>query len=333
MNSLASHRLVTFHRSLFVLAITSLFKQKQSFFFKGKKDVSIVGIIDRITDPQTIRTKKGRSVEKQDITLLQRDRSVIVSCWGEKCSVLKGISKESNSQSTIIHITDLTVTIFAGKIRCNTTFNSILTVNPVGFTLEMLLPENVQKIQQVRIQPSSFTTDGPPDIPSATSVQLTTLSGIQDHLAPLVTNHPVGGAVIALLKDIDLDRPFYIRCPKCKKALPAIDFDLHPEQSIFPDIGQCPCCKVDAELQYKIKTVFIDGTASLTVNLFGDVSATLLGYTANQLFLFDSTQRYEVRRKLFWKRFYIEFVLYSRDSRSLTVSVKSLSVAPTTLTL
>ena len=316
--------------------------------------------MDRIDQPQIIRTKKGRAVEKQDIILVNHDHSVAVSCWGDKCTVIKSLisNKNTDHSPSILHITDLSVQLFAGKIRCNTTFNSVLTTNPTGFTLEMLLgsrgssnsPSMTQSSSFVDRTPQTFHSGAMPvptmkthlsesslNDPPLSSSQLTTLSGIQEHLAPLYASRPVAGAVIALLKDIDLDSPFYVRCPKCKRALSQQSLP-PPSQSSdisdLPEFGMCPTCGTEGELQFKVRAVLIDATATLSVNLFGETAATFIGYTPAQLFLFDSDKRYEIRRKLFWKRLYVDFTLYQKESqRNLTVSVKSLSAAPTTMQL
>jgi hypothetical protein len=262
------------------------------------------------------------------VTLCHEHDAIVLTCWGEKGTVLRGI----HPGHVILHVTNVAVQTFAGKIRCNTTFGSIISVNPTGFEPRMFLPSSTSSAA-----PGSQLLSAPnvPVSASSASAQLTNLRGIQEHLAPLcLSEKSVFGAVVVCLEDINLNHPYIIQCPNCKKSVSPFTSSMADDffQDDLSAIGTCAECGVSTTLLLKVPCSFIDSTGNLAATLWGEVGASFVGYTADQLASFDQMKRYEIRRSLVWKRFYVEFSLYSKDPASpLCLSVKSISHMPTTL--
>ncbi|KAH7815241.1 uncharacterized protein MONOS_4467 [Monocercomonoides exilis] len=321
------------------------------FAHVGKRDVSIVGLVEAVSKPTMIKTKRGRGVEKQDVTLQEKGMQIVLSCWGEKGTVMRGL----HAGESIVHVTNVGVSVFAGKVRCNTSMNSIITLNPSGFSKEMFMGNEQMKGQDsiaarslpFSSQSSSYASSSSsyPSKSSAASAQLTTIQGIQEYLAPLVghsatpTSGSQQGAVMVCLEDIDLTRPFFLRCASCKKTIhhSSISATLSSSDSLtsLPDLSSlppCSSCGASPSLALKVTCCFVDHTGSLSTTLFSEVAATLIGYTADQLSSFDTDKREEIRSELLWRRFYVEFSLYAKDGFApLQLSVKSATKMNATL--
>jgi hypothetical protein len=278
--------------------------------------INLLGVVKRLFDERTVRTKQGRDIAKRSFVLADQTGTVISTLWGAEAAVASSFVEGR----TVLLLENAVATAWRGRVQVSVSVDTILSKDPSFTAARELVPtlEAAGMLSGIHVTPDEI----------ADVYDVAGIAGLLGQLGD--ASVCVFGRLTASVTYIGLFRPCFFRCcPTCRQRseisplfFQCLVFAQAHTCSVVDETWCQRCNKtsiadkvlairislmgelivVIARFSFLTRCQTPDNTGQLSVTLFGRVAEEFLGGSATVIAGLSQHGKEALVSALIWKR-------------------------------